>query len=472
MRANRRVSIVGPVLLVAVGVVLLLLELGDLQWSFALAWLATWWPIVLVGAGLVLLGEWILDTRKAGQYGTGLPRRSLGASGVLVLLVLVLAGPAVSGVYRGSDWARDHWRLPEAWGLEEMLAQHSETVVDLDAPLSRGGLLTVQNYRGNITVTGSSQDGRVHVSAHQRLWAWQERDLQSLQRRDRPVLDAEGTGLHLKVEGDGRDQTDLVIEMPHDAGVQIDPEKGEVAVSELRGAVAIADHAGNVVLTALNGDVHLTVHDDDAGISGHSLSGNLTLEGRSGDISLSDVSGPVALRGDFFGTTHLEHVSGPVHFQSSFTEFTCAGIPGDLDIEGRSELRAHTIDGPVTLTTTDRDITLSGIRNGVAVTNQKGSVTLSFLDLTAPVTVATTDGTIEMQVPEKAPFHVTAETADGQIDNDLGLQTQKHEDRMTLTGQVRSGGPAVQLKTSEGDIKLRKGDLSAPEATAENSKDD
>ncbi len=463
---------VGPVLLVAAGVVLLLLQLGDLQWSVALAWLSTWWPLVLVGAGLVLLTEWFLDTRRAGQNGGPLPRRTLGVSGVLVLVLLALAGPAVSGVYRGSDWARDRWHLPAAWGLDQVFVQHSETVVDLNAPLNRGGLLTVQNYRGNITVTGSSQDGQVHVSAHQRLSAWQEHELQDRQKRDRPVLEGSGNGLQLKIGGDGRDQTDLVIEIPHEAELRIEPEKGEIAVSELHGGVTVGNHEGNIVLTALNGDVRLAVHDDNADISGHSLSGNLTLDGRSGDISFSDIIGPLTLRGDFFGTTHLEHITGPVHFQSSFTDFTCAGIPGDMDIEGRSELRAHTVTGPINLTTTDRDITLSEIRNGVAVTNRKGSVKLSFLDLTAPISVTTSDGTIEMQVPEKAAFHVSAQTADGQIENDLGLSAEKHEDRMTLTGQVRTGGPAVQLKTSEGDIKVRRSETSSTEAASEATKDD
>lgn len=458
VRATRRTSILGPVLLVGTGLVLLLLQLGHLQWSSTLAALARWWPLLLVGAGLVLLGEWMFDTQVRGRNGVATPRHHVGVSGILILLLLTLLGPAASALSHSSDWVRSRWDLPESFGLEQFFAQHSETTQELSAPLTRGALLTIQNFHGKITVTGSSQDGQVHVSAHQRLSAMQADDLRRRQTRDKPALTVSGTGLLLRAEGEGRDQTDLTVEIPHEAGLFIGPDQGELEVNELRGNVTVAEHAGNVVLTALTGDVHLNVHDDDADVSGHSLSGNLTLEGRSGDISFSDVTGPVSLRGDFFGTTHLEHLHGPVHFRSSFTEFACAGVPGEINIEGRSEFKARDLAGPVTLTTTDRDIEMTEVRRSATITNRNGSVKLSLVDLLEPVNVTTTDGTIEVRVPSQAPFRLTAETAHGQIENPFGLKPVHKEDRVTISGQVRAGGPSVHLQTDEGDIKIRNTD--------------
>src|SRR5580700_3386621 len=61
MRATRRGSIAGPVLLIALGVVFLLAQTGKMNWWSVATWYGTWWPVVLIGAGLILLAEWAYD---------------------------------------------------------------------------------------------------------------------------------------------------------------------------------------------------------------------------------------------------------------------------------------------------------------------------------------------------------------------------------------------------------------------------
>lgn len=458
MRTLRRPSTVGPVLLVALGVFFLLLELGRVQIGTALHWMAHWWPLLLVGAGVLLLLEWLMDSRTAAQRNTPLPRRTLGGAGTLLLVLIAAGGLAESAANHSSDWARRTFNgdLPQAWGLDQLFSEHSETAEDLDAPFTRGGTLRIENYRGSITLTGTSQDGKVHVSAHQRIWAWQNTELQSRQKRDKPTLEHDGAELVLRVPGEGRDETDLTIEVPHEAAVQIGGERGEVSVSELRGPVTISDHHGNVNLTALTGDIHITNRDDNADITGHSLSGNILVEGRSGDLSFSDITGPVTLHGDFFGTTHLERVQGAVHFQSSYTDLTAAGIKGELNVEGRSDLNASDLEGPITLSTSDRNLNLSGVRGSVEIRNRNGSVTLSAIDPLGAVDVRNAHGSIEVQLPPKSGFQVNAETADGDIENEFGLTTQKQGDRVSLVERVLDGGPTMHLQTTEGDVKIRK----------------
>ncbi len=469
MRALRRNSILGPLMLVTIGILLLLLEMGNVHPDVFLLWMARWWPTILLGAGFVLLAEWAADTWVGGQRGAVLPRRSLGPGGVFLLVLVTLAGLSSMGLHRGSDWVRHNWdgELADSWGLDEVFAQHSATDQELNAPIASGALLTIQNYHGNINVTGASPDGQVHVSVHQRFTGWRGDDLRARKRRDTPLLRKAGAGLVLIVPGEGRDRSDLTIEVPHETALAIAPEKGDLSISELRGSLTVGDHSGNLVLTGLTGGVHLKLRDDNATVTGHSLSGDLTLEGRSGDLAFSDVSGPLTLHGDFFGSTHLERIAGPVHFQSSFTDLTCAGVPGEMNVEGRSELQAHNIDGPVVLSTTDRNLTLSGVRHGATISNRNGSVTLALADPLGPLKVATTDGSIELRVPDKASFALAAETADGQVNNDFGLIPKQQENRSSLTAQIHKGGPELSLRTSDGDITIHKG---ADTAAAEEMK--
>ena len=60
-RAMRRSSILGPLLLIAVGTIFLLIRLGRLSYErFAVVYLR-WWPLLLVAAGVVLAVEWAFD---------------------------------------------------------------------------------------------------------------------------------------------------------------------------------------------------------------------------------------------------------------------------------------------------------------------------------------------------------------------------------------------------------------------------
>jgi hypothetical protein len=57
----RRSSWLGPGSLVIVGLIALLIETGHLNPFQLLHWYIRWWPELLIGAGLLALGEWWFD---------------------------------------------------------------------------------------------------------------------------------------------------------------------------------------------------------------------------------------------------------------------------------------------------------------------------------------------------------------------------------------------------------------------------
>src|SRR5215469_14049863 len=71
-------SVVGPIILVAIGVVGLLLYSGHITPSRFWSWYGHWWPLLLILAGLALMAEWALDMKRATPV-----RRSGGFVGVL-----------------------------------------------------------------------------------------------------------------------------------------------------------------------------------------------------------------------------------------------------------------------------------------------------------------------------------------------------------------------------------------------------
>src|ERR1700679_883319 len=88
-RGLRRGSIVGPLIILAVGVTFLMAQMGKISWGKAFEWYGRWWPAVLIAAGVVLLLEWFVDQQRGSATSHV---RVLGGGVVFLLILLVLAG--------------------------------------------------------------------------------------------------------------------------------------------------------------------------------------------------------------------------------------------------------------------------------------------------------------------------------------------------------------------------------------------
>jgi len=80
-------SVVGPIILVGIGVVAFMVVTGHIGATDFWAWYGHWWPLLLIGAGLALLGEWALDLRRDTPV-----RRGGSFVGILILLAILGMG--------------------------------------------------------------------------------------------------------------------------------------------------------------------------------------------------------------------------------------------------------------------------------------------------------------------------------------------------------------------------------------------
>jgi hypothetical protein len=155
-RAMHRPSLVGPVVVLAIGVVALLIEAGKLNSLMFWDWFVRWWPILLITVGLVSLLEWFLD--RGAPY-----QRRRGTFGI-VLLISILVGIAYSQghVRRWADQAGIN--EPENWPA--FMGDEHDHDTDSTMTIPANASVQVQNPRGDVTITGSS-DSQLHVHAHQ-----------------------------------------------------------------------------------------------------------------------------------------------------------------------------------------------------------------------------------------------------------------------------------------------------------------
>jgi DUF4097 and DUF4098 domain-containing protein YvlB len=449
----RRSSIVGPVVLVTIGILALLLETGHLSAMHFWEWYARWWPILLIGVGLVSLAEYFWDRNN--PYAG---RRSLGGVVVLILLVAFLGWGAHS---RHVIWGP----LGDQFGdngddFFSMLGEEHDNDVQQDQPMAQNATVNIQNPRGDVTVTVST-DEHMHVRAHEVVHTSSDSDAEKEFKLVTPKIVTTGSGAVISVPARDGVRVDLTLELPEKSFATINAGRGDVTVEGLKNNTEVTANRGDVKFNSIGGNVH--AHMGHGDFSAHQVDGQALVDGHADDVTLSEIKGPVVLDGEFYGDTHLEQVGSTVHFHSSRTDLDIPKLGGDLTMDS-SDLTVGQASGPVRITTRSKNVELSQLTGDVHVENSDGDVNVMSFAPLGNVQITNRSGGLTLSVPEKSNFTVNASTTeDDDLSTDFPLQITTSGERKILQGTVGHGGVKLDLTTSHGNLELRKGSGNAPE---------
>ena len=460
LRGMRRSSLVGPLAVIAIGLVFFAVQVGRLSAPSLWLWFARWWPLLLVLFGVIRLIEWFFDQRaRLTANGLPVPQRTLGVGVTLLLILLVIAGVGSSiARNKASHLLGPNFELNQD-NLEQFLGDKHESTQSLTAPCPTGTEVLLENPHGNVTVSGTSDDGQLHVTLNNQVFTRSDSDATSKERQIAARVDRNGNQLRLTVPSIEGGRADMTISLPATTSFTGTANHGDIQVHSLRGPVTVTANHGDIDLSGITGTVAAHVNNGDSSFSAHSITGDVSVEGRSLDLTISDVTGSVSLNGDFFGTTHLERTSGTIRFHTSRTDLQVARLDGDLEISQNADLSATQLVGPIVLNTRNRNITLERVSGPVSITNRNGSVTLAMAQPISPVMIENRNGDVELTLPTDAHFSVQAETSNADLENDFGLSLSQEGDHPRLTGTVGAGGPLLQISTTQADISLHKGSV-------------
>jgi DUF4097 and DUF4098 domain-containing protein YvlB len=453
----RRSSIVGPLLLITIGVCLLLVQTGHLQIHRLWEWYARFWPILLILTGVIMLLEWAFDHYIQSDPTHPRYRRRLGGGVFFLLLLLTIAGIIFSN---GNQFRRNHsnwiFGVPiNQDNLDQFLGDKHESDQTFTQSLPSGASVSIDNPRGDVILSGTSDDGQIHISAHKEVFSHSDSDAHSKAQRLRPAFNTSGNTVAVTLPALDGARADLTVTLPANTSTTLHANHGDVRVSSLKASISITANHGDITLSAITGDISARINNSDSSISVHSSTGVTSIAGHGHDTTLSDLSGPVIIDGDFFGATHIEHIRGSVKFHTSRTDLQLSRLDGELDIDPNISISEAV--GPLTLTTGNRNVSLDRIAGDISVTNRYGSVDLTSAPPLGNIIIQNHNGSVDLTVPKQAEFNVHAETTNGDVDNDFSLPTQGDEDtRKTFSGTVGKGGPNLRITTSHGDISLKK----------------
>lgn len=468
MRSMRRGSILGPIILIAIGVIFLLVQTGRINGSHFWSWYGNWWPVLLVIAGCAVLAEWAVDQYVLRDPQRPAYRRSLGGGVVFLLLFFVITGVIAGNVH---GYPSGYSRLfpgvhIDEDSLDQFFGDKHESDETLDLSYEQGSSLEIVNPHGSVTVNGTSDDNKIHFSIHKQVYSRSDSEADDKAKQFNPDNKYQGGVWKIAMPSMDGASADIIVTVPPAAGTTVTTNHGDIHIASLKAPVtAIANH-GDVELSAISGAANVHVNSGGASVTAHSIDGGISIQGHAEDITISDITGPVSINGEFFGTTHLEHVNGAIHFHTSRTDFQLARLDGEVEISPDANLSADQVLGPLVLTTHGRNIRLDRVAGDVSVTNRNGTVDLIAAPAIGTIMIEDRNGAIKTTLPEHSSFSLQADTSDGDAFTEFSLPSSSSGNHRIISGSVGAGGPLVRLTTTNSDISILRSDVQPLPAVA------
>lgn len=449
----RRRSVFTGIVLIVIGALFLLHNIrGEFPvWDV----FERWWPLIFILWGLAKLYDRVMANR-AGQVA---PATVTGGEIVLVFLLLVLVAAAAA-----VDHVRGNWN----WDGDNFFIGEKEFTFAEDTPaqaVPANAQIYLRVDRGDVTVHGEDAK-EIRLTTRRSAQGSSQEQAQDRANRVHMNITQSDSGYTIQPSdtpsGEQRVRTDVEIHVPKGASVSITTANGVVDVADIAGTLTVDDRGGDVSVRQAGGDV--TVNESTAGRSHdvHVLgaAGNVRISGRVDQVEVTDVKGTASVDGSFFGTMRFERVAKGVRFLSQRTDLSVSELAGRLEVEGAGDMTISDVPGNVNLTTSRRDITLDNIAGSIHVENSKGTVRLQFAQ--APkesVEVSNQTGDIEISLPSKASFDLEARSDRGEIESDFGDSSKISTvgNSASLSDSFGGHGPKLQLRTTYGTIRLRKG---------------
>jgi len=268
-------------------------------------------------------------------------------------------------------------------------------------PMQPGAALTVININGSIEISGWDQSTIDIVAT---------KYAETAELLDQVKVDVatDSSGVHIRT---------------------IAPESGNVGVKY---AIKVPRSAQLAEIRSTNGALHINeidgaanLHTTNGAVRVAKVRGKLEIQTTNGAIDMQEVEGEAQVR-TTNGAVHASAVRGPLTATTSN-----GGVHADLE-DSRG--------GPISLTTTNGGVDL-----------KLGTVSQS------SVKAITTNGGITVRMPASAGAHVKAETsAHSRVQSDFDVRREGQNSPSHLEGVVGSGGPTLELTTSQGGIRLLK----------------
>ena len=195
-------------------------------------------------------------------------------------------------------------------------------------------------------------------------------------------------------------------------------------------------------------DYEITVPENTT-VRSHSGSGNQSVEGIKGNVDLEAGSGDM----------QLSRLTGDLHFQTGSGNVRGRQLSGPARVKaGSGDIEVEEVgEGDVDIRTGSGNITVSGVSGGFRAEAGSGDIRANGTPKSL-WSIRTGSGNVDLRVPSETGFDVDISSNSGTVVVDhpvtTTVQGRVQEERKSVVGKVRNGGPTISVHTGSGDIRV------------------
>jgi len=268
-------------------------------------------------------------------------------------------------------------------------------------PLHAGGKLAVETFNGSVEISGWDQD-TIDISGTKYGPTQEAADDLKVNIENSP--DSVAIRVVRPIERRNNQGARFVIKIPRAALMD--------RITTSNGAIRTSDGSGPARLRTSNGQIQVT-----------GLHGSLDAQTSNGAVELLDVEGDVVAHTSN-GRIRAERLNGTLEATTNN-----GSVHADITRADRP-VRVETSNGPVELTLPE--------------------------NYSRDVRVSTNNGAITLRLPPALNAHVMARTSNSSITTDFEVRMQGDFNKNHMDATIGSGGPLIDLSTSNGNIRLLK----------------
>jgi hypothetical protein len=443
--------------LVSIGGLLLAHNLGYSVriWPY----IVRYWPALLIGWGMLKFVDFF-RFRNAGD------NRPLFSGGEVVLLIFVIfAGSALTMAANVSPELGSIFEIGDIdlWDITGNNYTYDEHREQLN--VTPGAEIEIINLFGNVEVRPADTD-RIVVDVSKTVRASNKGEADRIEQEFTFSIRGEGLNYRIRSNRDEagfqsgprqRFKSSLIVQVPKRAAVRLDNRNGRVLIQDLTGDQSLVNRYGDVEI--------------------RNITGKLELENRNGSVTVQDVTDAVGITNRYANTTvrdvggdlriqtrngsvDVSGVKGNASIENSYAPINVENVQGALTISGRNNsIDVQHVEGDIRTDNSYQNLSIKDPRGAVAVTSRNGDVFLSFdRPPEKDVSIDSRYANVTVQMPSSSAFRIDARTEYGNVESDFeGLTIDRSSRQRIMSGQVRQGGPQLNISTRNGEIRLQSG---------------
>ncbi|MBW1673508.1 MAG: DUF4097 family beta strand repeat protein [Deltaproteobacteria bacterium] len=334
--------------------------------------------------------------------------------------------------------------------------------------VSGEGTLSVEAIFGTMKAN-LSEDRNVRVSIKEIADVSTEKKAKELFEKLDVIIKQSGNDVFINVKkkkrfsGIKKLRLSFELSVPRNYNVGLNTGGGSIDVVELVGDADLNSGGGNITMRHIEGNGEAKTGGGSIKIEG--VSKNVSAKTGGGKIKMSNISGN-AKASTGGGSIKIEGVLKNVSAKTGGGSIEIMGSEGQVRANtGGGSIRVGGSHGPVSVNTGGGGIDIEEAKGSISANTGGGSISAEVLGLqekSDEIKLSSGGGSLTLHIPEDllgsfdVELNLRKPKKDYRIISDFPLEIHEHSSKKTASGDINGGGHRISLKTTNGNIKIKK----------------